>query len=202
MHVVDAPYISTGVKQIRRKKPEWVFWLQKSHRYNCNILFLTLKSHHEDKSKHDPCKNVTLRRVMDKKGSQQELCKSSRESEARGDGTGAIGEGKRDSCQPCCPRLPCLESLIRLQQGPGFISTDQENHCPATLWFLHESWGRSRGHVLSGKPGRPCSLESGPHRHLQTRRKCKGTAILVSPIPYRLSGQPDGKTRRMAPLLL
>ena len=112
--------------------------------------------------------------------------------------TGAIGEGAGIPASLAVPRLPCLESLIRLQQGPGFISTDQENHCPATLWFLQESWGRSRGHILSGKPGRPCSLGIRPHRHLQTRRKCKGTAILVSPPPYRLSGQPDGKTRRMA----
>ena len=112
--------------------------------------------------------------------------------------TGAVGEDGGIPASLTVPRLPCLESLIRLQQGPGFISTDQENRYPATLWFLQESWGRSRGHVLSGKPGRPCSLAIRPHRHLQTMRKCQGTAILVSPPPSRLSGQPDGKTQRMA----
>ena len=112
--------------------------------------------------------------------------------------TGAIGEGAGIPTSLAFPRLPCLESLIRLQQRPGLISTDQENHYPATVWFLQESWGRSRGHVLSGRPGRPCSLGIRPHWHLQTTGRCKGTAILVFPPPYRLSGQPDGKTWRLA----
>ena len=44
--------------------------------------------------------------------------------------TGAVGEGGGIPASLTVPRLPCLESLIRLQQGPGFISTDQENRYP------------------------------------------------------------------------
>ena len=62
-----------------------------------------MTSHHEDKSKNDPTKNVTLRRVMDKKGSHQELCKSSRESEAGGDGNRSSRRRWGDTCQPYCP---------------------------------------------------------------------------------------------------
>ena len=46
---------------------------------------------------------MTLRRVMDKKGSHQELCKSSRESEAGGDGNRSSRRRWGDTCQPYCP---------------------------------------------------------------------------------------------------
>lgn len=51
-----------------------------------------------------------------------------------------------------------LGSLIRLRQGPGLVCIDGENHCQATIWFLQESWGRSSGHAICGRPGKTLLL--------------------------------------------